>query len=158
MKKFCENLREHVLKISNHERKKIIPLTEDEIKVHRWAKICYICKKKFSTDNDDKKNYNVRDHCHYTGKYRDSAHSICNLKYNTSKEISVIAHDASTYDYHLITKELAKEFEGSFECLGENTEKYVTFSVPIRKQLDNGKMITYKKRFKDSYRSMSSSL
>ena len=55
-------------------------------------------------------------------------------------------------------KELAKESEGSFECLGENTEKYITFSVPIEKQLDNDKTITYKIRFKDSYRFMSSSL
>ena len=58
----------------------------------------------------------------------------------------------------MIIKELAKEFEGSFECLGENTEEYMTFSVPIEKQRDNGKMITYKIRFKDSYRFMSSSL
>ena len=58
----------------------------------------------------------------------------------------------------MIIKELAKEFEGSFECLGENTEKYITFSVPIKKQLDNGKTITYKIRFKDSYRFMSSPL
>ena len=42
-----------------------------------------------------------------------------------------------TYDYHLIIKELAEEFEGQFECLGENTEKYVTFSVPIKKKITN---------------------
>ena len=80
------------------------------------------------------------------------------IRYNRPREISVIAHNASTYDYHLIIKELAKEFEGSFECLGENTEKYITFSVPVEKQHDNGKMITYKIRFNDSYRFMSSSL
>ena len=158
MKKFCEFLKEHVLKIINHEKKKVIPLTEEERKAHRWAKICYICKKEFTTDNDDRKNYKVRDYCHYTGKYKGAVHSICNLKYNTSIEISVIAHNGSTYDNHLIIRELAKEFEGSFECLGENTEKYITFSVPIEKQLDNGKMITYKIRFKDSYRFMSSPL
>ena len=105
-----------------------------------------------TTDNDDRKNYKVRDYCHYAGKYSGAAHSICNLRYNTPREISVVAHNASTYDYHLIIKELAKEFEGSFECLGENTEKYITFLVPIEKQLDNGKTITYKIRFKDSYR------
>ena len=58
----------------------------------------------------------------------------------------------------MIIKDLAKEPEGSFECLGENREKYITLLVPIEKQLDNGKMITYKIRFKDSYRFMSSSL
>ena len=43
-------------------------------------------------------------------------------------------HNGSTYDYHFIIKELAKEFEGELECLGENTEKYITFSVPTKKQ------------------------
>ena len=38
MKKFCKNLREHVLKIINYEKKKIIPLTEEERKAHRLAK------------------------------------------------------------------------------------------------------------------------
>ena len=95
------------------------------------AQKCYICLKEFTKNNDDKKNYKARDHCHYTGKYKGTVHSICNLRYNKLREISVIAHNASTYDYHLIIKELAKEFEGSFECLGENTEKYITFLVPI---------------------------
>ena len=42
---------------------------------------------------------------------------------------STINHNGSIYYYHFIMKELAKEFEGNFECLGENTEKYITFSV-----------------------------
>ena len=37
------------------------------------------------------------------------------------------------YGYHFIIKQLAKEFEGRFKCLGENTEKYITFSVPFKK-------------------------
>ena len=41
-----------------------------------------------------------------------------------------------------------KEFEGNFECLGENTEKYITFSVPIKKKIENKDMkITYKIKF-----------
>ena len=34
---------------------------------------------------------------------------------------------------HFIIKQLAKEFEVQFKCLGENTEKYITFSVPFKK-------------------------
>ena len=30
---------------------------------------------------------------------------------------------------HFIIEELAEEFKGQFECLGENTEKFITFSV-----------------------------
>ena len=115
------------------------------------------CEKKF--DIKDKKHHKVRDHCHYTGKYRGAAHNICNLRYRIPKEIPIVFHNGSTYDYHVIIKELVKEFEGNFECLGENTEKYITFSVPLKKKIENKNTeITYKIKFIDSYRFMSSSL
>ena len=53
------------------------------------------------------------------------------------KEIPVVFHNGSTYDYHFIIKELVQKFEGNFECLGENNEKYITFSVPIKKKIEN---------------------
>ena len=82
----------------------------------------------------------IRDHCHYTGKYRGATHDICNLRYKTSKEIHLVIRNGSTYDYHFIIKELAEEFKGQFECLWENTEKYITFSEPIQKGLDKNKV------------------
>ena len=45
------------------------------------------------------------------GKYRGAAHNICNLRYKIPKEIPILFHNGSTYDYHFIIKELAKEFE-----------------------------------------------
>ena len=94
-------------------------------------------------DKNNKKefklNQKARDHCHYTGKYRRAAHSICNLRYKIPKEISVVFHNGFTYDDQFIIKKLATEFKGNFERLGENTEKYITFSVPIKKEHDNGK-------------------
>ena len=52
-----------------------------------------------------------------------------------------------------------KEFVGNFECLDENIEKYITFSVPIKKKIDNKDLeITCKMKFIDSYRFMASSL
>ena len=108
---------------------------------------------------NDKKQQNVKDHCHYTGKYRGAAHNICNLRYKVPKEIPVVFHNGSTYDYHFIIKELVNKCEGNFECLGENTEKCITFSVPLKKKIENKNIeITYKIKFIDSYRSMSSSL
>ena len=101
----------------------------------------------------------IRDHCHYTGKYRSAAHNICNLRYNVPKEIPIVFHNGSTHDYHFIIKELVKEFEGNFDCLGEKTEKYIAFSVPIKKKIENKVLeITYKIKFIDSYRFMASSL
>ena len=154
MKKFCEDLREHATKIINCEKKKMTPLTTKEKIYHNEPEICYICKKEL--DKNDKKHYKVRDHCHYTGKYRGAAHDICNLRYKIPKEIPVVFHNGSTYDYHFIIKELVKEFNDNFEYLGENTEKYTTFSVPIKKKIENKDIeITHKIKFIDSYRFMS---
>ena len=157
MKKFCKDLKEHATRIINYEKKKIIPLTKEEKINYNDQQICYICKKEF--DTIDKKNYKVRDHCHYTGKYRGAAHNICNLRYKVPKEIPALFHNGSTYDYLFIIKELVKEFEGNFDCLGENTEKYITFSVQLKKGIENKNLeITYKIKFIDSFRYMSSSL
>ena len=52
-------------------------------------------------------------------------------------EIFVVFHNGSNYDYHFIIKELANESEGQFECFGENTEKYKSFSLPIEKEVKN---------------------
>ena len=70
----------------------------------------------------DKKYRKVRDYCHYTGQYKDAAHSIGNLKYSIPKEIPIVFHNGSNYDYHFIVKELAEKFEGKFNCLAENIE------------------------------------
>ena len=112
----------------------MLPLTKEEEEKYNNQEVCYICKKEF--DKSDNKHYKVRDHCHYTSKYRGgAAHNICNLRYKIPKGIPIIFHNGSTYDYHFIIRELVKEFEGNFECLGENTEKYITFSVSIKKGL-----------------------
>ena len=158
MKKFCKDLRKHAMKIINYEKKRMVSLTTEEKIHYNKQKICYICKKEFN--NNDKKQQKVKDHCHYAGKYRGAAHNICNLRYKVPKEIPVVFHNGSIYNYHFIIKELVKEFEGNFDCLGENTEKYITFSVPIKKNIENKASIeiNYKMKFIDSCRFMSSSL
>ena len=135
----------------------MIPLTKKEEENYNNQKVCYICKKEF--DKSDKKYHKVRDHSHYTGKYTGAAHNTCNLRYKIPKKIPIVFHNGSTYDYHFIIKELVKEFDGNFECLGENTEKYITFSVPIKKKIENKDIeITYKIKFIDSFRFMAASL
>ena len=53
---------------------------------------------------------------------------------------------------------MAIEFKGKFDCLGGNTEKYITFSTPVYEKNDNDETITYKLKFIDSFRFMSGSL
>ena len=97
------------------------------------SKKIYISQNEVSTDN--KKYHKFWDHCHFTGKYNGVIHNICNLRYKTRKEIFALFHNGSKQDYHFMIKELAEELERQFECLGENTEKYITFSVPIKKRI-----------------------
>ena len=129
MKKFREDLKKHATKIINHEKKEMI-LTKEEKKIHHRKKKLYVKKIALMITIKSK----VKDHCHYTGNYRGAAHDICNLRYKMPKEIPVVFRNSSTYDYHFIIKELAEKFEGQFECLRENTEKYITFSVPFEKR------------------------
>ena len=140
----------------------MIPLTDDENASYEKQKVCYICKKEFCYDKNEDNTFKlcqkIRDHCHFTETFRGAAHSICNLRYKVPKEIPVVVHNGSTYDYHFIIKHLPEAFKGQFECLGENTEKYITFSVPIKNEHDNGKTTTYKLTFIDSYRFMQSKL
>ena len=96
----------------------------------KCKKYVIYAKKRFSTDDDDNKKYHkVRDHWHYTGKYRGAAHSVCNLRYKALNKILIVFHNGSTYDYHFIIKDLANKFDGQFEWLGENTEIYNFFST-----------------------------
>ena len=152
MKRFCKDVKDHATKIIDFKKKTMIPLTKEEEDNYNKENTCYICKKDLNNDK-------VRDHCHFTGKYRGAAHNTCNLRYKIPKNIPVIFHNGSTYNYHFIIKELACEFEGNLECLGENTEKYITFSVPIKKKIDNKNIdITYKIKFIDSFRFMATSV
>ena len=94
MKHFSRDLKNHPTEIINHKKMKIIPLTNDENEFYLKQKVCHICRKEFSINDDDKNYHKVRDYCHYTGKYRVAA-------YNFS---------------HFIIKELAEKFEGSLNA------------------------------------------
>ena len=133
--KDCTSLREHAKNVTDFEKKKCLPLIKEGLKSYEDAKVCYICGKRISIKLSKSINHRkVRDYCHYTGKYKGAAHSICNLKFNVPNEIPVISHNGSNCDYHFIFKELVNEFDGPLENLPENTEKYKTFSVSVEKE------------------------
>ena len=126
----------------------------------------YLRKKTPRQFAKDKNYWKVRDHCHFTVKYRGAAHSIGNLRFNVPNKIPIVFHDGSNYNCHFIIKELANKSEGQSECLGENTEKYKTVFAPIEKEVtkvdkdvtDNIITISYKIKFIDSARFMATSL
>ena len=85
MKKFCELLREQVIKRINFKKKKMKLLTKEQQEWYENAKIYYICKEILKINMwKIKKYHKVRDHCHYTAECR----GLCNLKYSLPKTIS----------------------------------------------------------------------
>ena len=96
IKKICEFLREHTVKIINIKKKKMKLLTKEQQKSFEYAKICYICKEKFENKYlKDKKYRKVGDYCHYTEKYRGAAYSIYNLKCSVLKKVLIVFHNGS---------------------------------------------------------------
>ena len=165
IEEFDKKLKESAMEIINHEKKEMAPLTHEENNFYNKQEICYICKENFCVDKNYKGYINrekAKDHCHYTGKFRGPAYSKCNLNYKVQKEIPIIIHNAS-YDIHLIINQLAIEFKGELNYIGDNMEKCITFSVQIKKECNNNnnnnnKTITYKLKFIDSFRFMPTSL
>ena len=161
IKKLCEKFKQLSLETINYEKKKNDTANDEEVMFYEKQKDCNICKEEFCINKNEKSEFKlyhkVRDHCHYTGKFRGAADSISNLRYVVPNEIPIVAHN-TTYDHHFIIKQLAEECKSQFQCIGENDEKYITFSVPIKKENDNGKTITYKPKFIDNFRFMPTSL
>ena len=142
----------------------MLPLTDAEKALYTNEKLCSICEKEFCIDKKGenyKHHFKVRDHCHFNGKYRGAAHSICNIKYKLPKFIPAVYHNGSRYDNHLIIRQISKDCNGYFKCTGKNTEKYITFSMHVVKKdtsINKKRPETYSFRFIDSYRFMGSGL
>ena len=82
MEKFARAINVMAMIIIHTPQKPTIPLTDKEQRKHDRANHCHICEKKFSHNKKRvkyRKYCKVKDHDHYTGKYRGAAHSICNL-------------------------------------------------------------------------------
>ena len=123
------------------------PLTRKQWKKYNKASRCHICFKQFG---DSKKGPKVRDHCHYTGRYRIPSY------------IPVVFHNLSEYNAHLFIKELGKNSR-DMEVIAKNKEDYISFSVEVAvdKYVDkegNEKEKLIELRFIDSFKFMASSL
>ena len=159
---FCKEIRDIARNLLNIEKKPMQNLSNKQQITHDNAEYCHICKNVFGK----KKNHvKVRDHDHYTGKYRGAAHLKCNLRYPTQKDIPVFFHNGTNYDFNLITNELAKEFRTEMRCIPLNTNKYRSFSIPIRKEVkeekqkeQKKKVITYILKFIDTAKHMNIAL
>ena len=86
------------------------------------------------------------------------------MKYSTQKDIPVFFHNGANYDFNLVINELAKEFRIQLNCIPLNGEKFLSFSIPIKKKIyansknTKKKLLNYNVRFIDSARHMNESL
>ena len=126
IRKFCK----HIVAEAHHLYRSfpelpMEPLTAEQLKSHNRACNCHICLKPFKP-----KDRKVRDHCHYTGKYRGAAHSLCNLQYKIPSYIPVVFHNLTGYDAHMFIRELSQH-GSSMGVIAKNTEDYISFSIKI---------------------------
>ena len=136
-----------------NEKMKITPEEEEQFK---QASNCWICGKLLNIED------RVRDHCHFTGRYRGAAHNRCNLKYSKPNNISVFFHNLTGYDSHLFIKKLGV-IAGPIDCIPNNEENYISFSKSIKTgEYTNKKGETkdkyFKIVFKDSMKFLNSSV
>ena len=106
-------------------KKPMEPLTASQLKEYKCTTKCHICFKLFR-----ERNQKVREHCHYSGKYRGAAHSLCNLLYKLPSYIPVVFHNLTGYDAHMFIKELAKH-GSKIGVIAKNTEDYISFLVNV---------------------------
>ena len=165
---FVEMLEEDIKKINEIPKKKKMIMRETVSRDFRDATKCWICNgsllptlrvKVHLRKKNEKK---VRDHCHFTGKYRKAAHNNCNLNYKKPKLTPVVFHNLQNYDAHLFIKDLGKS-EENINCIPKNEEKYNSFSKNIvvgKFTNKEGKEdeIKHDLRFIDSLKFMASSL
>ena len=104
--------------------------TEQDGIAYEGSSTCWICKGPFSGKEDGrtKGNLKVRDHCHWTGRFRGAAHSKCNLRLREQIFIPVIFHNLKGYDSHLFIRAF-HDLEEEPNCIPQNTEKFISFSL-----------------------------
>ena len=164
MEKFVKWIEEDVKDIANIPDVEMI-ISSDELKQFDDATKCWICNEEFDDTADEKgykKNKKVKDHCHYTGRFRGAAHNSCNLKYKKPNFIPVVFHNLSGYDSHLFIKNLGFT-DGTINCIPNNEEKYISFTKntvvgSYTNKEGKDKPINHKIRFIDSFKFMSDSL
>ena len=102
-----------------------IIMTEGDQGMFDNAARCWVFQKDF-VDNDK-----VRDHCHFTGKFRGAAHGKCNLALKKDKTVPVGFHNGTKYDFHLLVRELGR-VNGHIRTIARNSEQHISVEKAVR--------------------------
>ena len=111
-----------------------LEMTEADERNFRAAADCYYCDGNLGGDR-------VRDHDHFTGKYRGPAHNQCNLNARKVNFVPVFFHNLSHYDAHLFIKQLLNKLTPKqkqyFKVLPKTSEEYISFQFGCIRFLDS---------------------
>ena len=161
VKKFCDHVKGEAYRLYHAFPEKTMDLlTKKQWEKYKKASRCHICFKPFTQDS-----MKVRDHCHYTGRYRGPAHRNCNLMYKIPSYIPVVFHNLSGYDAHLFIRDLAASVPGGAKMgvIAKNKKDDITFLIKVavdkcvdKNGVEKDKEIEHK--FIDSFKFMSSIL
>ena len=125
-KKFVEVVGKFVTCLHDKTRPQPMEFGRKDREKFLSATHCFICEKVFEKGQDK-----VRDHCHFTGKFRGAAHRECNLQYRVPSFIPIFFHNLKNYDAHFIVKALGT-VPGNVKCIANNDEKYISFSKKFK--------------------------
>ena len=146
---FCKKINEIREEIKEKmQEKKEIEMTDEDKKDFETATHCFLCgdrfNKTYKTEKEAEKYKKVRDHCHFTGKYRGCAHSICNLNYcNRHFKIPVFFHNMKNYDGHLIIQNAEKlSNKKKIDVIAQNSEKFISIGFDSLSVKDSFSFIT----------------
>lgn len=130
------NVMEKFFKTLNYIEQNFIPLLQqnryktdysvEENQAFYDASLCYLCKLPFQPQFSGRNK--VRDHCHYSGEFLGVAHSNCNWKRTTDRNIPIFIHNFQNYDSQFIMQGL-KYCNTSIDGIPYNMEKFRTLNV-----------------------------
>ena len=129
VQKFVDMLEKDIKRITTIPEKEMVFGEKERERFQKETK-CWICNGKFTDDFKQFSN-KVRDHCHFTGRYRGAAHNKCNFLYRKLNFTPVVFHNLSGYDSHLFVKNLGCS-KGDTDCIPKNEEKHISFAKKYR--------------------------
>ncbi|XP_050546041.1 uncharacterized protein LOC126908167 [Daktulosphaira vitifoliae] len=141
-KAFVMAVTEVTRNISKFLRKTIVPIrmSVDDVRRHGEKVVCDLCRTEFK-DSYPK----IADHCHLSGRIRQTLCYACNLKVKTVNFVSCFLHNLSGYGAHFIVTELRYD-DQRISVIPNSEEKYIS----VTKHVTNNFSI----RFVDTFRFM----
>ena len=108
--------------------KEDIIMTKENEEDFKNNNICRFCEKEILSDK-------VRDHCHFTAKYRGPAQNTCNInvEQKDSKFIPLAFHNFSNYGCHMFFKRLVdlKKDQVKFKIIPKTNEEILQLNMVV---------------------------